>query len=86
MKIAILSRRPSLYSTQRLKEAAKQRGHDAVIVDYLRCYMDITSHRPQVIYQGTRLEVDAVIPRIAPTPDLQQRLLVDNPLRLYWES
>lgn len=24
------------------------------------------------------------IPRIAPTPDLQQKLLVDNPLRLYW--
>ena len=27
-----------------------------------------------------------VIPHIAPTPDLQQRLLVDNPLRLYWET
>jgi 2-pyrone-4,6-dicarboxylate lactonase len=25
-----------------------------------------------------------VIPRIAVTPDLQQRLLVDNPMRLYW--
>lgn len=25
-----------------------------------------------------------MIPRIAPTADLQQRLLVDNPLRLYW--
>ncbi len=24
------------------------------------------------------------IPHIAPTPDLQQRLLVDNPMRLYW--
>jgi 2-pyrone-4,6-dicarboxylate lactonase len=24
------------------------------------------------------------IPRIAPTPSLQKRLLVDNPLRLYW--
>jgi len=27
-----------------------------------------------------------VIPRIAPTSDLQRRLLVDNPLRLYWEA
>jgi 2-pyrone-4,6-dicarboxylate lactonase len=27
-----------------------------------------------------------VIPRIAPTDDLQRRLLVDNPLRLYWEA
>jgi len=25
-----------------------------------------------------------MIPRIAPTADLQQRLLVDNPMRLYW--
>ena len=34
------------------------------VVDYLRCYMDITSHRPQVIYQGEPLQVDAIIPRI----------------------
>ncbi len=27
-----------------------------------------------------------LIPRIAPTGDLQRRLLVDNPLRLYWEA
>jgi 2-pyrone-4,6-dicarboxylate lactonase len=27
-----------------------------------------------------------VIPRIACTDDLQRRLLVDNPLRLYWEA
>jgi 2-pyrone-4,6-dicarboxylate lactonase len=25
-----------------------------------------------------------IIPKIAPTPDLQQALLVTNPLRLYW--
>jgi 2-pyrone-4,6-dicarboxylate lactonase len=27
-----------------------------------------------------------VIPRIAPAEDLQRKLLVDNPLRLYWEA
>ncbi len=26
------------------------------------------------------------IPRIAPEPNLQQKLLVDNPMRLYWEQ
>jgi len=26
------------------------------------------------------------IPSIAVTPELQQRLLVDNPLRLYWST
>ncbi len=64
MRIAILSRRPSLYSTTRLKEAGKNRGHEMSVVDYLRCYMDITSRRPQVIYQGEPLKVDAIIPRI----------------------
>jgi len=27
-----------------------------------------------------------LIPRVAPTPDLQRRLLVDNPMRLYWKE
>jgi ribosomal protein S6--L-glutamate ligase len=65
MKIAILSRKASLYSTKRLKEAGEKRGHEMHVVDYLRCYMDITSLRPKVIYQGKALEeFDAVIPRI----------------------
>jgi ribosomal protein S6--L-glutamate ligase len=35
------------------------------VIDYVRCYMNITSHRPMVMYQGRALEAfDAVIPRI----------------------
>jgi ribosomal protein S6--L-glutamate ligase len=65
MKIAILSRRASLYSTRRLKEAGEERGHEMSVVDYLRCYMNITAHKPQVMYQGGPLVgLDAVIPRI----------------------
>lgn len=64
MKIGILSRKASLYSTRRLKEAAEEAGHDVRVIDYLRCYMSITSHRPTVLYQGHTLELDAVIPRI----------------------
>ncbi|HEX9890110.1 MAG TPA: 30S ribosomal protein S6--L-glutamate ligase [Nitriliruptorales bacterium] len=65
MKIAILSRNASLYSTRRLKEAAEQRDHEVRVIDYLRCVMDITSHRPAVLYGGNPLEqVDAIIPRI----------------------
>lgn len=65
MKIAILSQKPSLYSTRRLKEAGEQRGHQMKTIDYLRCYMNITSHRPTVVYQGKQLEdFDAIIPRI----------------------
>jgi ribosomal protein S6--L-glutamate ligase len=64
VKIGILSRKASLYSTRRLKEAAQARGHDVAVVDYTRCYMNITSRRPQVLLRGTPQTFDAVIPRI----------------------
>ena len=35
------------------------------MIDYLRCYIDITSRRPQVLYRGESLDLDAVVPRIA---------------------
>ncbi|MFN2309457.1 MAG: 30S ribosomal protein S6--L-glutamate ligase [Gammaproteobacteria bacterium] len=65
MKIAILSRKKTLYSTQRLVEAAQQRGHEAQVIDTLRCYMNIASHKPEIHYRGENLTgFDAVIPRI----------------------
>jgi ribosomal protein S6--L-glutamate ligase len=65
MKIVILSRKPSLYSTRRLREAGEKRGHEMHVIDYLRCYMNITAHNPQVIYRGQPIAgVDAIIPRI----------------------
>ena len=65
MKIAILSRNSKLYSTRRLVEAAKQRRHEVRTLDVLRCYMNITSHRPSIHYKGHHHEeFDAVIPRI----------------------
>jgi len=65
VKIVVLSRKAALYSTSRLVQAGAERGHEVQVVDYLRCYMNITAHRPQVIYRGSELsDVDAVIPRI----------------------
>ena len=65
MKIAVLSRKSSLYSTRRLVEAGKARGHEMRVVNYLGCYMNITSHRPSVHYKGEELAgFDAIIPRI----------------------
>lgn len=65
MKIAILSRNPKLYSTKRLVEAIQHRGHEVRVLDALRCYMNIASHKPQLHYKGEALEgFDAVIPRI----------------------
>ena len=47
MNIGILSLRASLYSTRRVLEAARERDHKATPINYLRCYMDITSRKPQ---------------------------------------
>jgi len=65
MKIAILSRNPNLYSTRRLVEAAEAKGHDAMIVDHLKCNIHIERKNPTIFYNGNYLEdIDAVIPRI----------------------
>lgn len=67
MKIAVLSRNAKLYSTGRLIEAAKIRGHDVRVVDHVRCFMDITSSQPSIHYRGEEFvssDFDAVIPRI----------------------
>ncbi|MBD1556690.1 30S ribosomal protein S6--L-glutamate ligase [Vibrio sp. S9_S30] len=65
MKIAILSRNASLYSTRRLIEAAEIRGHEVKVIDALRCYMNINSDKPEVHYKGEELTgLDAIIPRI----------------------
>lgn len=65
MKIAILSQDATLYSTKRLKEAGEEQGHEVRVIPYLRCYMNITSSRPSIMFNGNPLEnFDAVIPRI----------------------
>src|SRR5690606_20072151 len=66
MRICILSRNPTLYSTRRLRDAALARGHKVMVVDYLRCYVDITARSPKVMYTGAALQkFDAIIPRVA---------------------
>lgn len=65
MKIAILSRKKMLYSTKRLVAAAVARGHEVVVIDTLRCYMNISSNNPSIHYRGKELpKYDAIIPRI----------------------
>lgn len=65
MNICILSRGPKLYSTSRLVEASKERGHKVEVIDPLKCYMNITSKRPTVHYKDKILnKYNAIIPRI----------------------
>ncbi len=65
MKIVILSRNSKLYSTRRLVEAAVERGHEALVVDHLKCTIEIEKKKPKIYYNGAYLvDVDAIIPRI----------------------
>ena len=66
MKIAILSNGPGNYSTKRLKEVARSRGHQVKVVKYKECYASIEQNHPVVSYRGEELRgFDVVIPRIA---------------------
>ncbi len=77
MRIAVLSRNKSLYSTRRLVQAARNGGHDVNVIDTLAVAVEVGlategNPRPKLITSGplglTRTghipEVDAIIPRI----------------------
>ena len=65
LKIGILSREPDNYSTQRLIAAAEQKNHMVEVINTTNCYINITSHRPEVHLHGESLEgFDVIIPRI----------------------
>jgi ribosomal protein S6--L-glutamate ligase len=64
LKIGILSRNKKLYSTKSLFDACVRRGHEPRVIDYLKCHMNITSHRPKIYLGDEELHFDAVIPRI----------------------
>lgn len=65
MKLAILSRNSKLYSTQRLIEAGRDRGHTVRVLDPLSCYMRIAPDAFQLHCKGRELSgYDAVLPRI----------------------
>ncbi|MCR9096235.1 MAG: 30S ribosomal protein S6--L-glutamate ligase [bacterium] len=65
MKIAILSRGRNLYSTRRLHEAAKLRGHQPRVLDTLKFAIDNEEGEPDLTFRGKSVShYDAVIPRI----------------------
>lgn len=65
MNIIVLSRNPSLYSTQSITRAARQRGHNVRILDHMQCDIIIDNGEPKVLYNGQNIRnVDAIIPRI----------------------
>lgn len=65
MKIVILSRNSNLYSTKRLVEAGEAKGHEMLVVDHLKCVIELEKKSPRIYYNGIYLDdIDAIIPRI----------------------
>jgi ribosomal protein S6--L-glutamate ligase len=66
MKIAILSNGNGNYSTKRLVEEAKLRGHEVSVIKYKNCYISTEPRSNKVYYKGKALgNYDAIIPRIS---------------------
>ncbi len=65
MKIAVLSRGPGLYSTQRIVQSGQHRGHQMLVVDHMRCDLRVEKNNPELYYFNRKLDnLDAIIPRI----------------------
>lgn len=65
VRIAILSRNIKLYSTSRLVEAGRARGHIVDVIDPIKCVLAISRQSHRMLFQGEEVTgVDVVIPRI----------------------
>jgi ribosomal protein S6--L-glutamate ligase len=65
MKIGILSRKATLYSTSRLIEACRQRNADVLVLDPLQCVVKLSKKRPEVFHDNERVTgLDGIVPRI----------------------
>lgn len=77
MRFVILSRGPYLYSTQRLFNAVRKRGHAVTTVDHTLCTLLVADGQNHIFYEGSELKgVDAVIPRIGPSVTIQGAALI----------
>jgi ribosomal protein S6--L-glutamate ligase len=65
MNILILSSNKNLYSSKRLVEEFKKKGHKVEVLRPTQCYMDLSTGAPMVYYKKRKLDkFDAIIPRI----------------------
>jgi hypothetical protein len=67
VRVLVLSRRSTLYSTRRLVEATVTLGHEAVVVDPLECWLVCGRRDPALYHGASRSKVsgfDVVLPRI----------------------
>lgn len=64
-RVALLSRKRTLYSTRRLVEEVRKSGCHPLVLDTLRCNMILAPGAPRMLYRGAELKrLELVIPRI----------------------
>jgi ribosomal protein S6--L-glutamate ligase len=82
MHVTVLSRSPAIYTTRRLVEAARARGHRVRVLDPVQVEMGLGGAAPALFYRRERFpRTDVVIPRVAPSIN-QYGLAVVNQLQL----
>lgn len=65
MHVAILSRKPNLYSTARLVEEAEKAGHKVTVIDHTKCHLIMQKGKPSIKFNGEEIkDIDIIIPRI----------------------
>jgi ribosomal protein S6--L-glutamate ligase len=80
--VTILSRSAAIYTTRRLAQAARARGHRVRVLDPVQIQMGLGGPRPALHYRrGSFPRTDVVIPRIAHSIN-QYGLAVVNQLQL----
>ncbi len=78
MHIGLLTSEPENYSSTRLAEEARKRGHDVTVAPYLDCVLHLAGPPPVVSFQGQALQFDAVIPRIGPSKTFEGAAVVEH--------
>ena len=65
MNIAILSRDSNIYSTHRLIQEGRQRGHNMFVIDHVQCNLVVKNGRTEIYQEDFKIKnIDLVIPRI----------------------
>ena len=82
MHLTVLSRSAGIFTTRRIVEAARARGHVARVVDPMQVEMRLGQDGPEIFHRGRDFPgTDVVVPRIAPSAS-QYGLAVVNHLQL----
>jgi len=92
MRIAVLSRKRTLYSTKRIIEEIKKKGMEPVVLDPLNCDIIVGNGEQLINYSRKKLKhVDSIIPRIRAsvtrygTSVLRQLVYMEIPsTQLHW--